>query len=541
MPPSTVNELIKGMSDNQLVKDRLLLDMALSMEDGVELDPTSLVVLGYSPDFTEIYLQGRNGEKIVALSTAGNVYMEPGLEYNPGLEGLVTGVGASPIAGGQKIESIQLRNRFKEIFLQPEYGETLENTNIGIMQTQTGLLANEILLKSIFEFCNKPVNFIVAKDAHSSVFTPLDEMRVQAENEIRDDILIKTRNIYQELKTEQALNEDKPNNEKIKSLQESLDFQMARIPSVESRIKLRSFTIGSGSENDNQRVKAQIKSRMREGHINIVIANGMGSTTGMFGPWKAITELGDELEQKITEAKRLRAEEIKENRESNIEIPEGIITMMDDAHNILAGKDGKGTFGILGTKRPDIVTGTFSKILRSMGGLVAAHKKVVQILGLDRRNIFSAGVPDVVSVPVLNRINYFQSHPEVYEKLVQNSNLLYDLLEESGMDVSYTHRDTPIYKITIPRIETDADDQIYQFRAVDIWTKFLKEEGVLAGLFTSVAMDQKKQSFMRVAITSNFSEQQIRDLAEKIIRFNRTGIKHPLQKVDESEKAGAAD
>ena len=69
--------------------------------------------------------------------------------------------------------------------------------------------------------------------------------------------------------------------------------------------------------------------------------------------------------------------------------------MVDDAHGLgVMGACGRGTAEHFGLEKVDIIMGTFSKSLASLGGYVAAEKDVVDYIRHNSRPyIFSAAIP----------------------------------------------------------------------------------------------------------------------------------------------------
>ncbi len=98
----------------------------------------------------------------------------------------------------------------------------------------------------------------------------------------------------------------------------------------------------------------------------------------------------------------------------------GARTMVDDAHGLgVLGPGGRGTafhFGL--EKEVDIFMSTFSKSLASLGGYVAADRKVIDYIQHSSRPfIFSASMPPANTAVALAALRYLEKHPELPARL----------------------------------------------------------------------------------------------------------------------------
>lgn len=112
--------------------------------------------------------------------------------------------------------------------------------------------------------------------------------------------------------------------------------------------------------------------------------------------------------------------------------------MMDDAHGIgVMGENGRGTaeyYNCLG--QVDIITGTFSKSFRCVGGFVTASEKLTQYLRYYAdSNVFSAAMTPLVAASSLKALELIQTRPEIRKKLWANVNYLRKRLTEEGFDI----------------------------------------------------------------------------------------------------------
>ena len=94
--------------------------------------------------------------------------------------------------------------------------------------------------------------------------------------------------------------------------------------------------------------------------------------------------------------------------------------MVDDAHGFgVLGRGGRGTadhFGL--TDKTDIIMGTFSKSLASIGGFMAADQYVIDYVRHNSRPfIFSASIPPASAATALAALRVIKAHPELVERL----------------------------------------------------------------------------------------------------------------------------
>ena len=98
----------------------------------------------------------------------------------------------------------------------------------------------------------------------------------------------------------------------------------------------------------------------------------------------------------------------------------GAAVMVDDAHGLgVIGPGGRGTahhFGL--ADEVDILMGTFSKSLASLGGYVAANRTVIDFLRhASAPFIFSASIPPASAAVALAALRHLRRHPELPDHL----------------------------------------------------------------------------------------------------------------------------
>jgi 8-amino-7-oxononanoate synthase len=128
--------------------------------------------------------------------------------------------------------------------------------------------------------------------------------------------------------------------------------------------------------------------------------------------------------------------------------------MVDEAHGIgVFGKQGRGVcdhFGL--TKDVDLIMGTFSKSLASIGGFIASDADTINYLRHTCRTyIFSASNTPAATAAALEALHIIQQEPERIEKLWKVTNYALKRFREEGFEIGET--ESPI----IPLYVRDTD------------------------------------------------------------------------------------
>ena len=98
----------------------------------------------------------------------------------------------------------------------------------------------------------------------------------------------------------------------------------------------------------------------------------------------------------------------------------GARVMVDDAHGLgVIGKGGRGTASHFGLEdKVDVIMGTFSKSLASLGGYMAASELVCDYVRHNSRPfIFSASIPPSSCAAALAALRLLEEHPELPQRL----------------------------------------------------------------------------------------------------------------------------
>jgi 8-amino-7-oxononanoate synthase len=181
------------------------------------------------------------------------------------------------------------------------------------------------------------------------------------------------------------------------------------------------------------------------------------------------------------------------------------LVMVDDAHALgVIGEMGKGTadhFNL--TEQVDIIMGTFSKSLASVGGFIASTAEMVNYLKHHSRPmIFSASIPPSAVAAALAALDIIQKEPERQDALWANTNYMSKSLIELGFDINTS--ETPIIPIYIR-------DNYLTFK----YTQRLFEEGIFVNPVVSPAV-KGDSSLLRLSIMATHTRSQLDEALSKI-------------------------
>jgi 8-amino-7-oxononanoate synthase len=184
--------------------------------------------------------------------------------------------------------------------------------------------------------------------------------------------------------------------------------------------------------------------------------------------------------------------------------------LLDDAHGVgVLGKGGEGTadhFNL--TEKVDVIVGTFSKSLASVGGFVAATEPIIHYLKHNARAlIFSASPPPASVASVIAAIKIIQEEPERRALLWRNTHFLRRGLQELGLDTGSS--ETPI----IPVVVGDA------MNAFQI-CRLMQDAGVFINPVVPPAV-QPGQSLIRFSVMSTHTIEQLTHALEIIAKISK--------------------
>lgn len=183
----------------------------------------------------------------------------------------------------------------------------------------------------------------------------------------------------------------------------------------------------------------------------------------------------------------------------------GATIMIDEAHSIgVMGNKGAGAVSHFGlTDKVDIIMGTFSKSLASVGGFIASDADTINYLKHRSRSlIFSASISPANAASALAALEIIKAEPQRIEQLWENTHYVMRSLKELGFDIGKT--ETPIIPIYI------RDDlKTFQMR------KMLLDDGVFVNAVVSPAV-RSDSSLIRFSLMATHTRQQIDHAIGKI-------------------------
>ena len=181
--------------------------------------------------------------------------------------------------------------------------------------------------------------------------------------------------------------------------------------------------------------------------------------------------------------------------------------VMDDAHGFgVMGKDGRGTANQFDCVDDiDIICGSFSKALSSIGGFVVGSKALIEYLRThSKQTIFSAAISPSEAACAEAALDVLQTEPEHLERLWENTHRLKALYEDLGLDTWGST--TPALPVVIGNRD----------RAYFFW-KALMDQGVFTVLSTSPGVPPGKD-LIRTAASARHSDEDFA-IIEKAFRY----------------------
>jgi len=185
----------------------------------------------------------------------------------------------------------------------------------------------------------------------------------------------------------------------------------------------------------------------RGNHASIVDACRLSFAKTVKFAHNDLDELRDKLEHASKDAGKLIVTDGVFSMEGDIaNLPEiveiakryGARVMIDDAHGLgMLGECGRGTANYYGLEdEVDIIMGTFSKSLASLGGYVAASEYVTHYIKHHSRPfIFSASIPPACCGAALEALSIMRSEPERPKRLKENGDYLRMKFREASITI----------------------------------------------------------------------------------------------------------
>lgn len=172
--------------------------------------------------------------------------------------------------------------------------------------------------------------------------------------------------------------------------------------------------------------------------------------------------------------------------------------MVDEAHGLgVFGKEGRGVCDYFGlTDEVDLIMGTFSKSMASIGGFIAGDKDTINYLRHTVRTyIFSASNTPAATAAALEALHIIKKEPERIEKLWKVTNYALKRFREEGFEIGET--ESPIIPLYVHDV-----DKTFQV------TKLTFDNGVFINPVIPPAC-APQDTLVRFALMATHTEEQV--------------------------------
>lgn len=187
---------------------------------------------------------------------------------------------------------------------------------------------------------------------------------------------------------------------------------------------------------------------------------------------------------------------------------------VDEAHGLgVFGKNGRGVcdhFGL--TDEVDIIMGTFSKSLASIGGFVAGDKEVINWLRHNARSyIFQASSTPAATASARVALQILKNEPERIDALWKITNYALEKFRNAGFEIGET--ESPIIPLYVRDVEKTF-----------IVTKLAFDEGIFINPVIPPAC-APQDTLVRVALMATHTKEQVDFAVEKLAKcFKALGV-----------------
>ena len=225
------------------------------------------------------------------------------------------------------------------------------------------------------------------------------------------------------------------------------------------------------------------------GRIKLIVIDGIYSMEGDIANLPGIVDLAEKYEATV---------------------------MVDDAHAIgVIGEQGSGTASHFGlTNKVDLIMGTFSKSLASLGGFIASDFDTINYIKHHSRTlIFSASITPASAAAVLAALEIIKNEPERIDRLWELTHYALDNFKRMGFDIGKS--ETPIIPLYIR-------DNLKTLKL----TRMLLDEGVFVNPVVSPAVS-KDSTLIRFSLMATHTKDQVDIALEKFDKLGKKlGIIH---------------
>lgn len=234
--------------------------------------------------------------------------------------------------------------------------------------------------------------------------------------------------------------------------------------------------------NDMDHLEKQLK-RCAPDKVKLIVCDGVFSMEGDVAPLPKMVEL----------AKKYNAS-----------------LYVDEAHSLgVFGKTGAGVaehFNV--SDDVDLIMGTFSKSLGTIGGFIAADESIINYLKHTSRTlIFSASITPASTGCVLAALDVMEEEPWRRDQLWANTKRAKEGFEKAGFEIGPT--ETPIIPLYVR-------DNVKTFTL----TKMLMDDGVFVNPVVSPAVSPE-DTLIRYSLMATHTSEQIDESIEKISKAAR--------------------
>jgi 8-amino-7-oxononanoate synthase len=188
----------------------------------------------------------------------------------------------------------------------------------------------------------------------------------------------------------------------------------------------------------------------------------------------------------------------------------GARLIVDDAHGLgVFGENGRGTpehFGV--EHEADLIMGTFSKSLATVGGFICGPEHVVDYIRHHARSqIFSAAAPPGAAAAVLKALEIVEREPDRRKQLWENTNFMKRELEGLGFDTGAS--ESPVIPLLI-------GDDLTAFMVA----KRLGEEGVFVNPIIAPAVPAG-QAMIRTSFMATHTREHLEQALSALQKVGR--------------------
>ena len=184
--------------------------------------------------------------------------------------------------------------------------------------------------------------------------------------------------------------------------------------------------------------------------------------------------------------------------------------MIDEAHSLgVFGETGAGVCEHFGVQNEvELVMGTFSKSLATIGGFIASNKDVINFLKHNSRTlIFSASITPAAAGAVLAALEVMEEEKWRQKALWDNTHRMLQAFKDKGFETGHT---------TTPIIPLYVRDNEKTFRL----TRMLMDDGVFVNPVVSPAVPSQ-DTLIRISLMATHTFDQIDEAVEKIAKNAR--------------------